>query len=333
MDDWHCPLVEVSRFQHGSANAGIFGRTRSYAAWHFRVAAALSRWKPDVVIAVEPHSNLAVWLYYTVFRGKAQLLVHHHEYYAPEDFSQPGMRLLVAVNRLERDALLERAIWVSQTNATRLRLMLDTHPRMRASSAQVLPNYPPRSWIDSAGSAHASKAIGRTRLVYVGAAAFADTFIREITEWVMKRPRDFSLHVAGNNFSPEVTSWLGTLDSENITVEPDGYPYKTLPDVLTGFDAGLILYKGNTLNFVHNVPNKTFEYLGCGLEVWYPPEMKSMRDFHRDFPGQRLREVNFRDLPSHLEPSHNSPVANFPFSCELALAPMIAMIQRQAAPT
>ncbi|MEO0016794.1 MAG: hypothetical protein RLZZ522_77, partial [Verrucomicrobiota bacterium] len=126
--------------------------------------------------------------------------------------------------------------------------------------------------------------------------SFEDTFIREVAEWVAARPGEVSLHVCGHNVRSDVWQWLGTLAASNISCQPGGCAYAELPELLVRFDVALVLYKGNTLNFIHNVPNKAVEALACGLEVWYPPEMAGMRDFHEDFPELLLREMDFRGM-------------------------------------
>jgi hypothetical protein len=54
-----------------------------------------------------------------------------------------------------------------------------------------------------------------------------------------------------------------------------------LPQVLSQYDVGLILYRCRTLNFVYNATNKLFEYLVCGLDVWYPPCMLGLKTYAR----------------------------------------------------
>jgi hypothetical protein len=169
-----------------------------------------------------------------------------------------------------------------------------------------------------------------TRLVYVGAASFEDTFIREAAEWVRRHPDVLSLHVTGDNVAADVWEWLESLDAANITTDRKGVDYRLLPSLLSGFDAGLVLYKGNTLNFVHNVPNKATEYLACGLETWYPAEMEGMRAFHESHDDLPMRQLDFRALPSEPPRARRRPVTSFELTCESALEPLIAEINRVA---
>jgi hypothetical protein len=303
-----------------------------YTSWHMRVAAEVAMWKPDAIISVEPHSTLATWTYYNVFRGDADLYIHHHEYYAPEDYSAGGMRLLRATRGLEQRDLFRRAKWVSQTNHERLRLLREWNPEITDASAHVLPNYPPEAWTLRASHSKHDRS-DKLRMIYVGSASLADTYILEIGRWAAENATTVSLHVTGDNVAGDVWASLESLGAHNITLDPKGCDYDSLPQLLTKYDVGLVLYKGNTLNFVHNVPNKAIEYLAAGLEVWYPGEMRGMRDFHVTHPQLPLREVNFSTLP-YAPPQlliHSGAITLFPFTAERALAPLVATIEKQGA--
>jgi hypothetical protein len=327
VERWSHPAVVVSRPDQARPNAAIPRRAAGYAAWHVRTATELSRWKPDVILAVEPHSTLAVWLYYSVFRGTAPLFIHNHEYYSEDDYRAPGMRLLRMTRRLDRDTLLGRAVWVSETNPKRLEMLERAHPEIRSGAGRVLPNYPPEEWIARGSTTVAHRDGQPTRFIYVGSASFEDAFIREAVEWAAAHPEAVSLHVTGDNVASNVWDWIESLAAANVTVERRGVQYDRLPELLAQFDVGLVLYKGNTLNFVHNVPNKAMEYLACGLEVWYPSEMQGMRDFRALHPELRLVERDFRRLPSQVQRVDRQRAAGFPFTCESALAPLIAAIE------
>ncbi len=295
--------------------------------WHLHCAMELWRLKPDIILYVEPHSAIATWIYFKVLRGKARLFIHHHEYYEPKDYERPGMRLPWLGSWLEKRDLFRRAEWVSQTNEDRLRLAKRDHPEVADSSWRMLPNYPPAEW-GSAKSENQTKR-GQTkhelplRLVYIGAASFEDTHIREIVEWAAQFPESVILHICGYNVAEEVWQWLENKDFANVTYDSSGYSYDQLPEILRGFDIGLVLYKGNTTNFIYNVPNKVFEYLRCGLEVWYPGEMVSMHNFAGS-SGATLRELQFKDLsdlePGHLLSSSSKPVDATEYTAERAFS-------------
>lgn len=324
--------VSVSRPAFPGPECGSVRRLVGFLLWHFRVARELARWRPDVLISIEPHSALAVWMYFHLFRGSARLFIHHHEYYAPADFLEAGSRTSRLCHRFEKSDLFTRAEWVSQTNETRLRMMQADCAAVTASKGRIWPNYPRCEWVARA-AANRRDALAKPqndplRLVCVGSLSFQDTFIRDVVEWVAGRPGVASLHLCGHNVKPDVWEWIDTLAAPNISADHAGCAYDALPDLLVGFDVALVLYKGNTLNFVHNVPNKAVEALACGLEVWYPPEMEGMRLFHKRHSWLRLKEIDFKNLPAQVPSVTPAELpVDFPFTCEAAMAPLLAQIR------
>ena len=326
MPSWSAPGVRIARHSYPSEKVPVPLRMAGYAAWHMKTAAEMARWKPDVVMMVEPHSSLALWFYYRFFCGSARLFIHHHEYYAPEDFFAPGMRLLRSTLGLERDYLFPRADWVSQTNSQRLELLQAWNRKIQPGAARVFPNYPLKEWVTAANAVVTDDRSGPTRFIYVGSASFEDTYLREVCEWAASQPETVSLHVVGHNVRKDVWDSIQSLRAPNITTAPAGISNDQLPSLLRQYDVGLVLYRGNTLNFVYNVSNKAIEYLACGLEVWHPPEMKALRRFHEEHPGLRIRQVDFRKLGPH-EPtreSRSTPAVDFEFTAEAASEPLLS---------
>ena len=326
---WQAPDVEISRPKQSSPSSRLASRMAGYLWWHASTAIELLRWNPDVVLSVEPHSALAVWIYY-LLGGKAALFIHHHEYYALADFDNRGMRVLRTTFRRERDDLFPRAAWISQTNEQRLRLLMEWN-RIRNDQAHVLPNYPPHEWVQRARTAAPRATDSPTRFLYLGSASLDNTFIGEFAEWIVAHPSTTTLHVVGNNIADDVWRRIYSLNASNISADQVGWDYDDIPGELSNFDVGLVLYRGRTQNFVYNVPNKTIEYLAGGLEVWYPPQMEAMRDFHLAHTEMRLREVDFEQLPENVEISPPSPFSAFPFTAEAAIAPLVKAIENQTA--
>ena len=322
---WTADGVRIDRIALASPTNALPFRMAGYLRWHLQTAFALTAWKPDAVISIEPHSALAVWTYLKLVSRAAALFIHHHEYYAPADFDAPGMRFLRAIRRLERDDLFARAKWVSQTNDQRLRLLLEDSPSLSRRIVHAMPNYPPADWIAAASVAGQAPPSGLLRLVYVGAASFEDTFIREAVEWVISNPGRVSLYVCGDNIQRNVVDWIRSVGSRDVTINEKGVAYEALASLLPQFDVGLVLYRGNTSNFVHNVPNKAIEYLACGLQVWYPRVMQGMVSFHEQYPAEDLREMEFQSLPA-VPPAvmRRSRSIPFPFTAERAVAPLMA---------
>lgn len=316
--------IERSRPPDPAAHEGL--RFRQAIGWHLKTALALARFKPDAVVYVEPHSAIAAWIYFRLLRGKSRLFIHHHEYYALGDYRRPGMRLPRLGNRLERSYLLRRAEWISQTNGDRLRLARDDHPDVSAETWQLLPNYPPAVWAPRPASRGRVTDHAPLRLIYVGSASFADTYLEEVVRWVAAHPGAVELHICGYNVADEVWAWLERERFGNVTYDAAGFVYDELPAILRDFDVGLVLYKGNTTNFVYNVPNKVFEYLRCGLEVWYPQEMAGLRNFAASHAAP-LRELRMSTLggldPAELQLMEHTSFDGSGFIAERAFEPLL----------
>jgi hypothetical protein len=310
-------------------NRSVLQRLLGYLQWHLTTATELAAFKPDVIISVEPHSAIAVWLYYRLFSGKARLFIHHHEFYAPEDFEAEGMRLVRLAARLEKRDLFPRAEWISETNRDRLSL-LTLDAKIDPGKACILPNHPPRDWIDRARSRPAMRS-DRLRIIYLGSASLDDTFIEEFAQWVAARPELVSLDVIGNNIASDAWLALEKIGAANVSLNREGASYEKLPEILRSYDVGVILYRGRTKNFVYNVPNKAIEYLAAGLDVWFPVQMLSIKTFAEENPDLPLVEMDFANLPAEApqRSSDADPGRLQSFSAEAALESLIEQIARR----
>ncbi len=75
-----------------------------------------------------------------------------------------------------------------------------------------------------------------------------------------------------------------------------GVNYNELPEILKQYDIGILLYKGHIPNYVFNAPNKLFEYLACGLDVWYPEVMQGCTKYDSTEAWPKVVSLNFKDL-------------------------------------
>lgn len=323
----------LHRLRFGLSSDSVLVRWFFSLLWHVRAALICRGLQPAAVISVEPHSAFAVWLYFVLLGGSGRLLIHHHEYYSPADYRRPGNRL-TRLNRLFENRLLHRAIWVSQTNVDRLRLFRLDHPRLTDDQCHVLPNYPPADWRGRrpALPRRSGPFKGPLRLVYVGSVSLHDTFIGPLVEWLMSEQNPgCTLDLFCYNIDPRTRQFLSNHSGSVLRFHDHGVDYDQLPEVLSTFDVGLILYRCNTLNFVYNASNKLFEYLMCGLDVWYPACMLGVRPYARTDANPRVLETDFERLNS-MEWESRQPQADLPWepwtkSCEEALAPLFARLK------
>ena len=124
-----------------------------------------------------------------------------------------------------------------------------------------------------------------------------DTFIREYCNWLLVVKRRITLDIFAYNVSQETKAYLENLNAPNIRFYNDGISYDKLPNILTNYDVGLILYRGNTTNYIYNAPNKLFEYLVCGLQVWYSDTLLGMKDYE----SENINKIDFENIPELME--------------------------------
>ncbi|HQX49780.1 MAG TPA: glycosyltransferase [Planctomycetaceae bacterium] len=293
------PRIELRRYPFAVRGDSFFHRWKKAFAWHWAAAKAIAVFQPDVVMYFEPHSALAAFLFFWWFRGKARFFIHHHEYYTPGDYRQPGNRLTRLNHFFERRYLLPRADWISQTNSDRLRFFQADHPKVRPEQLHVFPNYPPASWgqrEDHSNNGRADRA-RRLRLVYVGSVSLHDTFIGPLVEWLVSHPEfQIQLDVYAYNCDLRTAEFLRKARGDVVRFHEKGIGYDDLPDLLRKFDVGVILYRCNTVNFQYNASNKLFEYLTCGLDVWYPGTMLGVKPYATSDVFPRVVEVDFENM-------------------------------------
>jgi hypothetical protein len=225
--------------------------------------------RPDVILYYETLSCFPAFIYKKYFRRKVRLFIHYHEYTSQEEYAK-GMILSRWGLALEK-RLFPRAEWISHTNADRIRLFRKDNEGIVLPSVHELPNYPPRSWQES-------RATGRMpgeplRIVYVGALSMETMYTREFANWVTAQSGAVIWDIYSDNITPDARAFLESVENKYIRFR-EGVNYFSLPDILSKYDIGVILYKGHILNYVYNAPNKIFEYLACGLDVWFPRVMK-----------------------------------------------------------
>lgn len=285
--------------------------------------------RPHSILYIEPQSVLPVFLYSLLAR-RCRILIHNHEYHDQHQFLRPGMRLVRGYHWLERKFIFPRAEWISQTNEDRIRLFKSDFPKIDPAKIHELPNLPPAEWRDTPNKAWAGNATP-LKLVYVGSLSCKDTFIKEISEWIEADPANScALDVYSYNRTPDVDRLFEACNSARVNFYGDGIPYEKLPEVLSQYHVGLILYKATTTNYVFNASNKLFEYLALGLDVWFPQQMLGVKPYARMQKSPRVVELNFDELSSldltELRQRNHLKNDVSPESCETALTELKSTI-------
>ena len=289
-------VTQIKRIYTLRRNSSTLKNLRNFGIFTIQTLYYLLKWRPCSIFYYESHSALPVYLYFKIFGARPKLFIHYHEYMTREEYRQKGMRLVNHAHGKERNFLYNIASWISHTNSERMKLFLDDNSFIKPDICRVLPNYPPRSW--SRNRRSAGNIFLPARFVYVGTfGSFEDLYIREVLAWAKAMKGTIILDIYSFNISNEVELFIKSLNAENIRVLQT-VDYSELPAVLDQYDVGLILYKATSLNFKFNAPNKLFEYLAIGLDVWFSKDMLGCFPYVRKDVYPKVIDVDFNNLGS-----------------------------------
>ena len=281
--------IIIRRLAPLSQKMGAMTRYAAYLSFYWRCSFSLLLLQPSSLLYFETLSSFPAWVYKKLSGRRSRLLIHYHEYTSPAEYAS-GMRLGRYFHKKE-EALYPLADWISHTNADRMDRFLRDEGLPVNAVQKILPNYPPRQWLRAA-----SHQPGRPlRIVYVGALSLDTMYAREFAQWVLDRKGEVVWHIYTSNSTEEAQSFFNELRDEHVRLFPP-IPYERLPEVLDNYDVGIILYKGHILNYVYNAPNKLFEYLACGLDVWFPDVMKGCDRYITSGTYPRVSSVDFLHL-------------------------------------
>lgn len=313
------PEVRLIRAGKISRRRGGFFRACNYFFYYFISLFVLLRSRPSRVMYFETLSSLPVYIYKRFLNRKCQVFIHYHEYTSVEEYRR-GMRLSRYFHRLEA-WLYPRVDWVSHTNSLRMeRFGKDILP-VKIKHPFILPNYPSRSW-----KKPPSKRSGAPlKIVYVGAFNKNTMYVSQFANWVLNQEGKVRWEIFTSNYSADTKYFIENLKSPWIMINP-GVAYDGLPAILKEFDVGVILYTGHIPNYEMNAPNKLFEYLACGLDVWFPKIMTGSLPYVQETGRPCVRAIDFNDLNNFDWQASNASdkaVNDFSFFYEDALIPLV----------
>ena len=317
------------------ANAGKRGISAlvEYGRFFLLTLFQLIRWRPDTLLYYETLSILPVYSYVRFFHPRVRLFIHFHEYTSPDEYRRAGFVVRLA-HRLEKK-ILSRAEWISHTNDQRIALFRKDMEDIRLPDMISLPNFPPAGWAQNAKTkrANAGKTGEPLKLVYVGALSLDTMYTRELAKWVLSQKGRVTWDIYSDNITAEAMAWLQSLDGRLVRFRK-AIDYYSLPEVLPDYDLGVILYNGHIPNYVFNAPNKLFEYLVCGLDVWFPHTMKGSHPLVTDGTRPRVAAVDFHHLGdlSVDEWAGHAGLRHVPqdFCCEQVLEPLYAKMRSRS---
>jgi hypothetical protein len=260
------PNITVFRYGKSTSGMGPLKRYYNYLLYYTATCFRCLKYKPGIILTYETLSFLPAWLYKKFSADKPAIMIHYHEYMTPEEVNS-SMKLNKWLHRLEVNTYPSTS-WISHTNAERMQKFVDDHAGVTLPHTYLLPNYPSEKWrrtpIASTGEP--------VKIIYVGSLSLETMFTREFADWIIGQRGKAVWHIYSNNLSAEVISYLKDLGTPFIEYK-GACEYHLLPDLLQQYNAGVVLYKGHIPNYIYNAPNKLFEYLACGLDVWVPDVM------------------------------------------------------------
>jgi hypothetical protein len=311
--------VRIFRFAGIGRNQPAIIRYINYLKFYGLALLSLIIVRPKRVLYFETISSLPVYLYKKFISRTTELFIHYHEYTSPEQYQ--SIKLFGFQHRLEK-RLFSDAIWVSHTNMDRLeRFKKDLLP-VQVKNPFILPNYPSLKW-----KANPQKMTHLPlKIVCVGALSLDTMYTEKFAHWVINQKGKVIWDIYSYNFTSDVSEFLNGLGTTFINLKP-GVEYDKLPDILIGYSVGVILYTGHIPNIVYCAPNKLFEYLACGLDVWFPIEIKTAHDYTTKTTFPRVIPLDFELLdnfdPLVLTDKSGLSSQQSHYFCEDALRPLI----------
>ncbi len=285
------PGIIIRRLTWWETSAGRLRRAWQYLVFNFASLFFVLRLRPEAIMYYETLSALAPWFYKKWIKRTVSIFIHYHEYTTASEY-KTGMLL----NRYlhSKELSLYQDAWVSHTNIIRMELFKKDIDAVHLRNMHILPNYPPAAWqqyVENISRCDNQK-IG---FVYVGALSMSSMYTLEMALFVAAHSDSCYWDIYSDNHQPEVRRFLDELGASNIHFK-GAVQYDELPAILPIYDIGIILYNGSTANYIYNAPNKLFEYLVCGLNVWYPVVMEGIKPYDNSIDKPWVKSVDFNNL-------------------------------------
>jgi hypothetical protein len=315
--------VVIKRLAKIESRHGAISRYLNYLLFYTLSFLILIKRRPAAILYFETLSAYPVWLYKKFIARRVPVFIHYHEYTSPHEYAT-GMLLNRYFHKKEK-WLYTNAIWISHTNEQRLNLFLKDEGLNEQTPAYVMPNYPSRSWKRDR-TRNENMPI---RVVYVGALSLDTMYVEVFIQWLLKSGGKVTLDIYSNNIEAKTKKFIEELNEESIRLHK-GVSYQQLPALLEKYDVGVILYNGHIPNYVFNAPNKLFEYLACGLDVWFPLRMEGCLPYQTTNSFPKVIPFDFSD-PNGFDPENARNINGHiykesSFYCETVLVPLIQAI-------
>jgi hypothetical protein len=300
-DNWFS-AINCQIYRIGKSALHPILRYWGYLQFNLITFIKLVYFNPKIVVAYETYSILPVFFYKTLY-SHSKIFIHYHEYTSIAEIENASIYFKF-IHFFEKKIFLT-CDFISHTNSDRLELFLLNNSRIEKSKTFVAPNLPPSNWYEFAKSNKEINFSGVIKIVHVGAIGLNSTYIKEMINWVVLQNGKYCIDFYTSNISEDAKKIFEKLQSKYVKLL-DPINYYDLPKVLIKYDIGVTLYNGNIPNYVYNVPNKLFEYLSCGLNVWYSCDLISTRKFVELNNIKGCQEIDFTSINNHLLDTVNS---------------------------
>ncbi len=317
--------IVIERYGAVDLNFSPVKRYSNYFSFYYKTYNKLKKIHPHWLWYFESASALpASWYMKQKKNRDTILIIHYHEYMSLHEY-ESGPLLVKWAHRSEKK-LYNVVSYLSHTNEKRMELFLKDNNILLKNRTFIFPNYPPQNWIGKESNHEINFPI---KIVYVGVIGFESLFIKEFCKWVSYQKGDVVFDIYSSQNLNELENFLAENALKNISIK--GYvKYDELPVVLRKYDIGVVLYNGHIQNYVYNAPNKLFEYLACGLDVWFPENMEGSLPFITEKEYPKVICLDFKnldkiDLKSLVDRSGFSYKPS-PFYCEKIFGPVVEKI-------
>lgn len=292
-DAFSQPPIEIFRFIKLEEDKPKILRVMKYLWFYSRTLISLLIYRPTNILYFESLSFFPVYIYWKLIRltgRKLRVFCHYHEYISKHEY-KTGIFLNRLNNKFEKK-MFAHMYWVSHTNGERMSMFKKDNERIAFRNTQILPNYPPKAW----SSVQPDKpVVPPLRIACVGVMAFDTMFTKEFANWVNSKKGEVIWDIYSFNSPTELAAYLKDTDNKYVSFKGP-IKYKDIPDTLKSYHVGVILYKGHIPNVIHCAPNKLFEYLAVGLDVWFPKTMKGIKEYATDKHIPKVLEVDFENM-------------------------------------
>ena len=311
--------VTVNRFKSVGSIKNSLLRLLTYYNFNVKVFLKLIWQNPEIVLYYESYSAMPVYWYIKLFGKDKKLWMHTHEYF-PKDWYETGMKTVKYYHKKEVEFLYNRANGLSETNEFRVDLFLKDYPFVNKSKVHILQNFPPLKWYSSQRDISEIKTPIKT--LYIGSVSLRATYLKEYCNWVLKQNGNVLFDIFTNNFDIETQDYMNSISSPFIKFNTTGIAYDSIPETISKnqYHVGVIIYKGIYLNTAWCASNKLFEYLACGLDVWFTKDMPGTYPYITQNTYPRVCKVDFNNLNlidfENLITRENHTYKPFHYNCE-----------------